>query len=229
MIGCRKVFYLCSLIGFTLLIAPSCGFYPVVDDTKDAKASSESVVESERVIGQEEKKPGHGNGEVQHHAHGENGHPHTHSEWVVPPAAYTDYRSDRWADLKAMTRGEKIYEQQCISCHGADGRGGGNRAAGLSHPPADLTNHFHKLSGEGDAYMFWRVSEGGAVEPFFSMLSEMPPFKDILSEEERWDVLAYIHGYFHLGLAKWKSDETVKEGVEEHVHNHDHDGHTHQH
>ena len=223
-----------SMIGFTLLASASCGFYPVVDDSKDAKASNEVVFEEGRMIRKEMEKPDNGNGEVHLHAHGENGHPHIHSEWIAPPAAYADYRSDRWADLKAMSRGKKIYEQQCISCHGADGGGGGKRAAGLSHPAADLTNHFHKLSGEGDAYMFWRVSEGGAVEPFFSMLSEMPPFKNILSEDERWEVLAFIHGYFHLGLVKWKSDVIVKdvivkEGVEEHINHHDHDGHTHQH
>ena len=35
----------------------------------------------------------------------------------------------------------------------------------------------------------------------------MPAFKTILSEDERWDVLAYVHVYFHLGLAKWHPEK----------------------
>ncbi len=31
----------------------------------------------------------------------------------------------------------------------------------------------------------------------------MPAFKSVLSEEERWDVLAYVHTFFHQGLMKW--------------------------
>ena len=108
MICRRKVFYLFSLIGFTLLASISCGFYPVVEDTK----TSNEVIKEGPVSEQEEKKPDHINGGVHHHAHGENGHTHKHAEWIAPPAEYADYRSDRWADLKAMTRGQKIYEQQ---------------------------------------------------------------------------------------------------------------------
>jgi Cu/Ag efflux protein CusF len=71
------------------------------------------------------------------------------------------------------------------------------RAQGLSHPPADLTHHFHRAPGDGDAYLFWRVSEGGQVEPFKSGQSAMPAYKTVLSEDQRWDVLAYVHAEFH--------------------------------
>jgi Cu/Ag efflux protein CusF len=85
-------------------------------------------------------------------------------------------------------------------CHGADGKGTGPLARGLPHPPADLTHHFHRAPGDGDAYLFWRVSEGGQVEPFKSSLSAMPAFKYVLSEDQRWDVLAYVHAEFHKGF-----------------------------
>jgi Cu/Ag efflux protein CusF len=70
----------------------------------------------------------------------------------------------------------------------------------LPHPPADLTHHFHRAPGDGDAYLFWRVSEGGQVEPFKSSQSAMPAFKAVLSAEQRWDVLAYVHAEFHRGF-----------------------------
>ncbi|HEB78156.1 MAG TPA: cytochrome c [Methylothermaceae bacterium] len=143
------------------------------------------------------------------HAHSASGPavhaPHRHDVWLTPPTEYAGLRSDHWADLQAIAKGESIYRQHCQSCHGPGGRGDGPLAADLPHPPADLTHHFHLAPGKGDGYLFWRVSEGGMVEPFRSQGSMMPAFKTILTENERWAVLAYIHAYFHLGLADWKS------------------------
>jgi Cu/Ag efflux protein CusF len=85
-------------------------------------------------------------------------------------------------------------------CHGADGKGTGPVAKGLPHAPADLTHHFHRAPGDGDAYLFWRVSEGGQVEPFKSSQSAMPAYKTVLSADQRWDVLAYVHAEFHKGF-----------------------------
>jgi Cu/Ag efflux protein CusF len=87
-----------------------------------------------------------------------------------------------------------------VLCHGSDGKGTGIAAKGLPHPPADLTHHFHRAPGDGDAYLFWRVSEGGQVEPFKSSQSAMPAYKTVLSEDQRWDVLAYVHAQFHKGF-----------------------------
>ena len=142
-----------------------------------------------------------GHDEGAHHEGGEVGG-HRHDNWPAPPATYAGRRSDRWADLDAIKRGRKLYRGQCMQCHGARGRGDGPLAASLPHPPADLTQHFH-TDRKGDAYLFWRVSEGGTAEPFRSMKSAMPAFKNTLTEAERWDVLAYVHAFFHLGLIDW--------------------------
>ncbi len=140
------------------------------------------------------------------HAH-THAHPgsHRHDAWTPPPPRYAGRRSDRWADPRAIARGATLYRRHCQTCHGEDGRGDGPMAAALPHPPADLTHHFHRAPGQGDAYLFWRVSEGGTAAPFRTWNSAMPAFKAILHEAERWDVLAYVHAYFHLGLAEWKT------------------------
>jgi len=152
---------------------------------------------------------GHGDGG---HAEAEGGHggasagAHRHESWPAPPAAYADRRSDRWADLGAIQRGRELYRRHCMQCHGPGGRGDGPLAASLPHPPADLTRHFH-TDRSGDAYLFWRVSAGGTAEPFRSMKSTMPAFKERLTEDQRWDVLAYVHTFFHLGLIDWAGND----------------------
>jgi len=149
---------------------------------------------------------------------------HRHSKWVKPPAAYANMKSDIWGDAAAAKRGEKLYAVNCSSCHGKDGTGNGPVAKSLPHAPADLTNNFHKAPGDGDAYLFWRVSEGGQVEPFKSMKSSMPSFKTSLSESQRWDVLAYVHSQFHKGFLNKKEHKEHKEKAhdEEAEHGHHH-------
>jgi len=149
---------------------------------------------------------------------------HRHSKWVKPPAAYANMKSDIWGNAAAAKRGKKLYAANCSSCHGKDGTGNGPVAKSLPHAPADLTNHFHKAPGDGDAYLFWRVSEGGQVEPFKSMKSSMPSFKSMLSESERWDVLAYVHSQFHRGFLKKtehkEDNEKAHDEEAEHGHHH---------
>lgn len=38
-----------------------------------------------------------------------------------------------------VSRGQALYSDYCAGCHGAEGRGDGPSAAGLTHRPADLT------------------------------------------------------------------------------------------
>jgi mono/diheme cytochrome c family protein len=121
----------------------------------------------------------------------------TGSRNAIPaPTAYASARSTRWDDPAAVAGGEPLFQTHWLVCHGTDGKGKGPGAAGLPQAPADHTLHFYRASGDGDAYLFWRVSEGGQVEPFKSMQSVMPAFKTVLTEDQLWDVLAYVHAKF---------------------------------
>lgn len=122
---------------------------------------------------------------------------HAHSSWPEPPAAYAGKTLADWHDNTAASRGAPLYSQQCAACHGENGQGTGPVAAGLEHKPANLTKHFHEPGESGDDYLFWRISEGGQVAPFKATGSTMPGFKSTLTEQQRWDVLAYLHQSFH--------------------------------
>lgn len=165
-----------------------------------ALVQGHAIAGGEQAGGHEHEKPAHT------HADMETMH-HTHDRWLDPPPEYANSVNHDWADLNAIARGKTLYEAHCAACHGTDGQGAGPLARSLGHPPADLTNNFHTSPGNGDAYLFWRVSEGGLAEPFRAQGSAMPAFKDVLTEQQRWDVLTYVHTFFHHGLARWQKGE----------------------
>lgn len=148
-----------------------------------------------------------GGGHDSHEPHGGSGEMHRHDKWITPPDVYRNEVNNRWNDEDSAKRGKNLYYQYCLQCHGSDGKGTGSLASSLEHAPADLTNHFHQGGGIGDAYLYWRVSEGGMVAPFISMKSAMPSFKLTLTEQERWDVLTYVHQAFHKSFTASKDDE----------------------
>jgi mono/diheme cytochrome c family protein len=127
------------------------------------------------------------------HGHSEPGTAHFHAP--VPP----EYRSAHvpsaaWTDPRMIARGREIYTTRCAVCHGEVGRGDGPAVTALAVQPPDL--HDPGMVGEmAGNYWFWRISEGGLVEPFRAQGSIMPAWKDELSVEDRWAVIAYQHTF----------------------------------
>lgn len=60
------------------------------------------------------------------------------------------------ARAKLLQEGGQEYEENCVACHGADGRGGGDLAAKLIKSPKDLTKI---AAANGGTFPFWRVFE----------------------------------------------------------------------
>lgn len=77
--------------------------------------------------------------------------------------------------------GREIYVNICIRCHGIDGKG----AEGIKFvpPPADLSSS--AVQGRLDGTLFKRIHEGKAN-------TAMGAWKHALSDDEIWDVLAYV-------------------------------------
>ena len=77
--------------------------------------------------------------------------------------------------------GREIYVNTCIRCHGIDGKGA--MGMQLVPPPADLTSD--AVQNRLDATLFKRIHEGKPN-------TAMGAWKYALSDDEIWDVLAYI-------------------------------------
>ena len=84
------------------------------------------------------------------------------------------------ADGASLARGAAIFKTYCVTCHGTKGAGDGPAAAGLTAKPADL----RMLAGRAPDQRFAaHITQGGPV---------MPPFKDVLKENQIWDVTNFV-------------------------------------
>jgi mono/diheme cytochrome c family protein len=79
--------------------------------------------------------------------------------------------------------GKPIFEDRCAGCHGPQGRGDGPRAPFLSPRPASLISA--GTSVKSDTELLTIIANG-------KPRTAMPGWKDLLTEEQRLNVLAYI-------------------------------------
>jgi len=117
-----------------------------------------------------------------------------HSGLTVPDRVVRSYDAGRTADL---------FRVNCVMCHGASMTGDGPIAAlmkerGLGPVPADLTSEStQKKATEGEVFAF--ITMGGRqgmtmVQAGHESRSPMPPFRWLLSEDDRWALVQYVLG-----------------------------------
>lgn len=81
------------------------------------------------------------------------------------------------------TRGQAVYERNCLRCHGPAGDGVGPDARTLIVPPANFHQPRHRLKTDQELYM--AISEGVLFSP-------MHGWRGRLSAQEIEDVIGYI-------------------------------------
>lgn len=94
-----------------------------------------------------------------------------------------------WAQTKGDPKaGKAKYDANCIGCHGATGKGDGAAAAALNPKPQDHTDG-KTMNALSDKYLFDIIKDGGAA---VKKAAFMPASNKKLSDQEIWDVVAYI-------------------------------------
>jgi len=83
---------------------------------------------------------------------------------------------------QSISRGRRLFVQDCAACHGAEGRGDGPAAARLTKRPKDLTR-IARPPIFPDGVVAYRIANGGEV---------MPAWKGALSADDIWDLINYI-------------------------------------
>ena len=107
----------------------------------------------------------------------------------------------------SLERGLALYQAQCASCHGAEGRGDGPLASQLTPPPVAFSNR--ERARERSLFSLHQTITRGVSG------TSMPAFP-ALSEDDRWalaffvSTLAFGEQERQAGAALWKSDAAVR-------------------
>lgn len=97
-------------------------------------------------------------------------------------------------NAEMLLRGGEVYADNCSACHGDNGDGAGLCSAFLAPAPRDFTTGVFRF----------KTTPGGQMptdQDLFRTVSlglhstGMPPWKFLLTEEERWAVVQYVKGF----------------------------------
>lgn len=103
--------------------------------------------------------------------------------WVAPSSAKT-IKSPLKMDANDAKAGKKIFTQNCVICHGVKGKGDGMAGAALKPKPANFT--LSSVQSQTNGELFWKMTNGNPP---------MASYKNILSETQRWQLVAYIRTF----------------------------------
>jgi mono/diheme cytochrome c family protein len=99
--------------------------------------------------------------------------------------------------IKVTTKGlqaaAKLFEQDCVICHGKAGAGNGPAAKSLPREPANFTDT-KMMKKATDGELFWKMSTGRAP---------MPSWQGQLSETQRWQLVNYLRTLSNRGEYKY--------------------------
>lgn len=103
--------------------------------------------------------------------------------WILGEDAETK-KNPLSIDAKTLATGKSIFKDKCERCHGPGGLGDGPDSDPEAAPDMDLTNP-KRADRNPDGVVYYKVLNG-RKKP------KMPAFKDELTEEQIWAVVAHV-------------------------------------
>ena len=101
-------------------------------------------------------------------------------DWVVPEDQQSKL-ADFAFDDATIQAGENVYLINCKSCHGDPGKANYTQLNPLPSDPVE-----EKIQSNSDGELYYKIREGRSL---------MPKFKNILSAQQVWEVIAFIRSY----------------------------------
>lgn len=108
----------------------------------------------------------------------------------LPPLAVDAYpetyrRTPVPFDTISIANGSAHYDENCVPCHGPQGKGNGVMAKSFAKPPVDMLTEPHTARHTAGDFFHWLS--------FGIPGTGMPEFGDRLTEEDRWDIVNFLH------------------------------------
>jgi putative copper resistance protein D len=88
-------------------------------------------------------------------------------------------------DTISVANGAALFAANCVPCHGPQAKGNGVLAKTFTIPPVDLLTEPHTAKHTAGDFFHW-LTHGIPG-------TGMPAFADKLSEEDRWDLVNFLH------------------------------------
>jgi mono/diheme cytochrome c family protein len=101
--------------------------------------------------------------------------------WVAPDSS-RGVKNPVPSNPQTLAAAQQTFSDNCVQCHGEQGKGDGDTGKILKVKPANFTDP-KLMALETDGSLFWKMSEGRGP---------MPSWKADLSETERWQLVNYI-------------------------------------
>jgi len=100
--------------------------------------------------------------------------------WLAPASA-DSIKNPIPVTKESISKGEELYNMYCFSCHGDTGYGDGPAGGSMGIRPANF--HDQRVIKQKDGALFWKLTNGKG---------NMPPFKEALTEEQRWQLIVFL-------------------------------------
>jgi molybdopterin-containing oxidoreductase family membrane subunit len=100
--------------------------------------------------------------------------------WEVPEDKAQKVSPFKFTD-DSRKKGEAIFNKNCVSCHGQPTKANFSNLVPSPGDPATA-----KFQNQQDGALFYKITTGKAP---------MPEFKNILTEEERWQIISYFRSF----------------------------------
>ena len=109
---------------------------------------------------------------------------------VLPPLAIQAYpetyrKTPVPFDAISVANGATLFAANCVACHGPQAKGNGVQAKTFVIPPVDLLTEPHTAKHTAGDFFHWLT--------YGIPGTGMPEFSIELSEEDRWDVVNFLH------------------------------------
>jgi len=104
-----------------------------------------------------------------------------------------DSETGRWYTASLLTQGESVYQNNCMTCHKAKARGIFNwkkTDQDGNYPPPPLNGSAHAWH-HSLPVLLKTINDGG-----LPVGGKMPPFKNVLSNQEKMAVIAYFQSFW---------------------------------
>lgn len=104
-------------------------------------------------------------------------------------------------DAVSVANGATLYAEHCVECHGPQGKGNGIKSRTLSTKLPDLLTEPHTTEHTPGDFYNWLTY--GMVD------TDMPGYAEKFSDEERWDLVNFVHALSRGYQARILSPEII--------------------